>query len=231
MPNMALCQQSSNKFKIWPPPPPSLDIVHRHVFFCSFSFSGTTSFVDQTAFVITAVVSPSLSFRCFYGFLFPPGFSPSLSPPLSLYLSIYPSLPHFLRLYHFSIVWPFSMHNIRGIFCVWNLRVQRCLGSIMFQTQVWGSWYLGLFYAQSKGLSVIEFVHVKDLWDLCKIMNSYLHHILSLRSLYFEFDRVAILGIIVPWVPLCTQSPIFFAVWTWACNNPPAIPCIELFYP
>ena len=58
----------------------------------------------------------------------------------------------------------------------------------MFQTQVWGSWYLELFYAQSKGLSVIEFVHVKDLWDLCKIMNAYLHQILSLKFLHFEFD-------------------------------------------
>ena len=58
----------------------------------------------------------------------------------------------------------------------------------MFQTHVWGSWYLELFYGQSKGLSVIEFVHVKDLWDLCKIMNSYLHQILSLRLLHFEFD-------------------------------------------
>ena len=150
---------------------------------------GTTSSVDQTALVITARVSPSLSFLCSYGFPFlawPLSLSPPLPLPLSLsfffciplsLLFLPPFLSFFSRL-------NFSMRKICGIFCVLNLWMQGCLGSIMFQAQVWGSWFLELFYAQPKGFSVIESVHVKDLWDLCNILISCLHQILSIKNLF-----------------------------------------------
>ena len=113
-------------------------------------------------------------------------FSISISTSLALSQSIPPSLTSsfFIIFQSFEL---FYARHPRHYVCL-ILWMPKCLGSIMFQTQVWGSWYLELFSAQSKGLSVIEFVHVKDLRDLCKIMNSCSRQILSLRFLHFEFD-------------------------------------------
>ena len=153
------------------------------MYFLLISSWRTTGSVDQTAFVISSGISISRIPFLFWVPFFAWPFSISISTSLFLYPSPIPSLSPSLSFFNRL---NFSMPNICSILCVVNLWVQRCLGSIMFQTQVRGSWYLELFYAKSKGLSVIEFVNVKDFWDLCKIMHFYLHQILSLRFLHLS---------------------------------------------
>ena len=195
------------------------------MYFLLISSWGTTSSVDQTAFVITAdgisiSLIPLFLWVPFFAWPFSISISTSLSLYFSLSLSLPPSLPPSLSF--FSRL-SFSMRNIP--FCVfWICECK----------DVWGYHVSNFssFYAQPKGLSLIECM--SKISGICvRSLILDLRQILSLRFLHFEFDCVVILGIIIPWVPLCTQSQrIFSRNWNCSCQQIlGSIQCIELFYP
>ena len=102
----------------------SLDILPRHARSLLISCWGTTSSVDQTAFVTIAGVSPSLSLLALRR---------SFSRPtslylylhiyiyiyISLYLSLYPTLPPFLPLCNVSIFWVFLCSKSSAFSVFW----------------------------------------------------------------------------------------------------------------
>ena len=131
---------------------------------------------------------------------------------LYLHFSLSLSLPHSLTFSLFIIFQSFEL------FYAQHLRHSLCcefVSAKMFGINHVSNTSSGImvpwaFYAKSKGLSVIEFVNVKDFWDLCKIMKILFAPNIILEIFAFEFDCVAILGFIIPWVPLFTQTQFFY---------------------
>ena len=233
MPNMALCQQSFNKFEIWPPP--SLDMLHRHVLFAHFLLTNNglcrpncLCHQQWHLHLAHSVSIPGSFFRLAFLYLYL-HLSLSLSFSLSLSLSL-PPFPHFLPLYHYSIVWTFLCPTSAAFFVLWICECKDVWDQSCFTHKFGDHGTLSSFMRNRKDFPWLN-LFMSKISRICVRSWILFAPNIILEIFAFEFDCVAILGFIIPWVPLRTQEHQFFTFRTRSCNDPWNIQCIEFFYP